>query len=63
MELSLGDYKMCSVAPSKLAAAALALSMRILDDGSKLSEVWSTTLSHYTRYYKYTNYLEFNYFI
>ena len=50
MELSLGSYTMCSVPPSVLAAAALALAMRALDTESKLSDVWSSTLQHYTQY-------------
>ena len=50
MELSLGAYTMCSVPPSVLAASALALAMRALDTESKLGDVWSTTLQHYTQY-------------
>ena len=50
MELSLGSYTMVSVSPSMLASSALALAIRILDPGSKMSNVWSKTLSHYTRY-------------
>ena len=50
MELSLGSYTMCSVPPSVLAAAALALAMRALDTESRLSEVWNSTLQHYTQY-------------
>lgn len=50
MELSLGAYTMCSVPPSVLAASALALAMRALDTESKLSDVWSSTLQHYTQY-------------
>jgi len=50
MELSLGAYSMASVAPSQLASAALALSMRLLDPMSRPSELWSGTLSHYTKY-------------
>merc|ERR1739845_61768 len=50
MELSLGTYTMCSVPPSVLAASALALAMRALDTESKLGDVWSTTLQHYTQY-------------
>jgi len=50
MELSLGSYTMCSVSPSVLAASALALAMKSLESGSKLSEVWSDTLRHYTQY-------------
>jgi len=50
MELSLGAYSMASVPPSQLASAALALSMRLLDPMSRPSELWSGTLSHYTKY-------------
>jgi len=50
MELSLGSYSMVSVSPSMLASSALALAMRILDPSSRMSNVWSKTLSHYTRY-------------
>ena len=50
MELSLGSYTMVSVSPSMLASSALALAIRILDPGSKMSNVWSKTLSYYTRY-------------
>lgn len=50
MELPLGAYSMASVAPSQLASAALALSMRLLDPMSRPSELWSGTLRHYTKY-------------
>ena len=50
MELSLGHYSLCSTPPSTLAAAALALSIRLLEPGSSLPEVWSNTLVHYTKY-------------
>jgi len=50
MELSLGSYSMVSVSPSMLASSALALAIRILDPSSRMSNVWSKTLSHYTRY-------------
>jgi hypothetical protein len=50
MELSLGSYTMCSVPPSVLAASALALAMRALDTESKLGDVWTSTLEHYTHY-------------
>ena len=50
MELSLGSYTMVSVSPSLLASSALALAIRILDPSSRMSNVWSKTLSHYTRY-------------
>ena len=50
MELSLGHYPLCATPPSTLAAAALALSARLLHPGYTLTEVWSSTLVHYTRY-------------
>jgi len=50
MELSLGAYGMCSVAPSKLAAAALLLSIHLLDPTSSLQSVWTPGLVHYTHY-------------
>ena len=50
MELSLGAYTMCSVPPSKLASAALALSMKVLEPSIPLEESWSKTLVHYTKY-------------
>merc|ERR1740116_368428 len=48
MELSLGSYTMAAVAPSQLAAAALALAMRLLDPCAELKDLWSRTLVHYT---------------
>lgn len=50
MELSLGSYTMCSTPPSTLAAAALALSSRLLEPGTSLQVVWTRTLVHYTKY-------------
>lgn len=51
MELSLKEYSLAHVNPSQLAAAALALSMRLLEPGtSSMKEVWSDMLKHYTRY-------------
>nr|CAB3228888.1 G2/mitotic-specific cyclin-B2-like [Phallusia mammillata] len=47
MELSLVDYDMCHVAPSKLAAGSLCLSIKLLEDSE-----WSPTLEHYSRYSK-----------
>ena len=41
---------MCDVLPSKLAAAALALAMRMLDPVASLSSVWNTSLVRYTKY-------------
>lgn len=50
VELSLGVYSLCSVAPSKLAAASLALAIRLLEPGTSLETVWSNNLVHYTKY-------------
>lgn len=51
MELSLPEYELISLPPSLLAAASLALSIRILEPGiSSMKEVWSPALQHYTRY-------------
>jgi len=51
MELSLKEYSMASEYPSKLAAAALALSIRLLEPGlTNMKEVWSDVLVYYTRY-------------
>ena len=41
---------MCDLPPSKLSAAALALSMRLLDPASNLETVWNNNLVHYTKY-------------
>jgi len=45
MELTVVDYEMAHIAPSRIAAASLCLSMKLLD-----SSTWSETLSHYSRY-------------
>jgi len=51
MELSLTEYSLVSEPPSRLAAAALALSIRILEPGvSSFTEVWTPVLQYYTRY-------------
>jgi len=51
MELTLTDYKMAHVKPSMIAAAALALSLKVLDNENKsMSEIWTPTLVHYTSY-------------
>ena len=50
VELSLGVYSLCDLPPSKLSAAALALSMRLLDPASNLETVWNNNLVHYTKY-------------
>lgn len=46
MELSLVDYDMCHVLPSKVAAAALFLSLKIIDNRGD----WSKTLQFYSQY-------------
>jgi len=50
VELSLGVYSLCSVPPSEVAAAGLALAMRLLEPGSNLAVVWSPSLKAYTKY-------------
>ena len=47
MELSLIDYDMCHISPSKLAAASLCLSIKVLGEHE-----WNDTLEHYSRYSK-----------
>jgi len=54
MELSIIDYYMSHIPPSMLAAAALAFSLRILDEDPEnkgnTSEYWTGTLEHYSAY-------------
>lgn len=51
MELSIVDYKMAHVEPSRVAAASLALAIRLMDPvQSSLIHLWSRTLEHYTSY-------------
>lgn len=51
MELSLCEYSLVAEPPSRLAAAALALSIRLLEPGiQSLKEVWSPSLQYYTNY-------------
>jgi len=59
MELTLVDYKMAHIKPSVIAAAALALSLKVLEDRNSthedektksISEMWNSTLVHYTTY-------------
>lgn len=57
MELTVVEYKMAHVKPSLVAAAALALSLKVLDkrnymrdDSRSVMELWSPTLIHYTGY-------------
>merc|ERR1712029_379270 len=59
MELTLVDYKMAHIKPSVIAASALALSLKVLEDRNRtheeektkpISEMWNSTLVHYTTY-------------
>merc|ERR1712165_635069 len=51
MELTLVNYDMAHWEPSKLAAAALALSLKVLDrDEKSIHELWTPTLTFYTSY-------------
>merc|ERR1712025_876577 len=59
MELSLVDYKIAHINPSVIAASALALSLKVLEDRNRtheeektkpISEMWNSTLVHYTTY-------------
>ena len=51
MELGLVEYRLAHVAPSVLAAASLALSLRLLDPNHRtLLELWTPTLEHYSSY-------------
>jgi len=51
MELSLTDYSLVAEPPSRLAASALALAIRILEPGlTSMTEVWTPSLKYYTQY-------------
>jgi len=58
MELTLVDYKMAHIKPSVIAASALALSLKVLEDRNRMDEetpkpigeMWNSTLVHYTTY-------------
>jgi len=52
MELTVVEYKFCHVLPSKIAAAALAISMLAFehDQGKSLHQIWNATLEHFTCY-------------
>jgi len=52
LELSLGDYSMVQCPGSQLAAAALCLSLLVLEQGSTENTVWTPTLSYYSGYSK-----------
>jgi len=50
VELSLVQYGMVHIQPSVVAAAALALSLKVLDSGSSFDTLWTPTLIHFTKY-------------
>jgi len=51
MEVTLVDYNMVHIKPSMLAASALALSLKALDQDDKpIRELWKPTLTYYTSY-------------
>jgi len=52
MELAIVEYKFCHVLPSKLAAAALAISMMAYENDPEvtLKQLWNSTIEHYTFY-------------
>jgi hypothetical protein len=51
MELSMTDYSLVAEPPSRLAASALALAVRILEPGlTSMTEVWTPSLRYYTQY-------------
>merc|ERR1711983_573242 len=53
MELSLVEYDRAHIKPSILAAAALAISLKVLDqseENKSIVEMWTPTLVHYTSY-------------
>jgi len=50
VEISLLEYDIAHFPPSLMAAAALFLSLRILEPNATLSTVWTPTLQHYSTY-------------
>jgi len=56
MELAIVEYKFCHTPPSKLAAAALAISMMAYENDPEmtLKQLWNSTIEHYT-FYKLTS--------
>ena len=50
LEISLLDFNLVPVSGSLLAAAALCLSLLLLEKSSSLETVWSPTLSYYSGY-------------
>merc|ERR1712241_916127 len=50
IEMSLLEYDMAHVPPSLMAAAALFLSLRLLEPNATLATTWTPTLAHYSTY-------------
>jgi len=51
MELTLVEYTMAHLQPSVIAAAALALSLKVFDQEDKsIRDLWTSTLNYYTSY-------------
>merc|ERR1712179_875821 len=52
MELAIVEYKFCHIMPSKLAAAALAISVMAYENDPRntLERLWSSKLAYYTQY-------------
>jgi len=51
IELVLTEYQFCHLAPSKIAAASVAISLVVHNDTKKdLDKLWNPTLQHYTEY-------------
>lgn len=51
MELTLLDYELVHVLPSKIAAASLAFALKVLDqEGKTLEELWTPTIAYYSQY-------------
>ncbi len=50
MELALTEYRLAHIMPSKLAAAALLLAMRVVDNAKNFSSIWTPNLEYYSGY-------------
>eukprot|EP00092_Neocalanus_flemingeri_P001500 GFUD01001601.1.p1 GENE.GFUD01001601.1~~GFUD01001601.1.p1 ORF type:complete len:387 (-),score=93.99 GFUD01001601.1:167-1327(-) len=50
VEVSLLEYELAHYPPSLMAAAALFLSLRVLEPNATLATVWTPTLQHYSTY-------------
>jgi len=50
IEISLLEYDIAHIPPSTMAAAALFLSLRLLEPQTSLATTWSPTLQHYSSY-------------